>query len=222
MLLCGGVGCHAGVGGHSGWHADPLTDRIEGFTDRQAQLLLSHAAELVQFPAALPKVLRCVRWTSLSQSQRMWALLPQWAPPRPEMALQVCVHTDSRITVPYGVFRVSVPCVCVCVCDCAWLCVLWLQLLDSPYQDELTRAYAVRCTSHLSDISLRESLLQLVQALKFEPHHNSYLARFLLRRALRARHIIGHHLFWLLKVGGVAWYHLRAKGSAQLHLPWRL
>ena len=42
--------------------------------------------------------------------------------------------------------------------------------------------------------------LSCAQALKFESHHNSYLARFLLRRALRARLVIGHQLFWLLKV----------------------
>jgi len=67
------------------------------------------------------------------------------------------------------------------------------------YQDELTRAFAVRCVSLLSDLSLKESLLQLVQVLKFEPYHNSYLARFLLHRALQSRLVIGHRLFWLMK-----------------------
>ena len=36
------------------------------------------------------------------------------------------------------------------------------------------------------------------QALKFEPSHDSALARFLLKRALRNKRI-GHFLFWYLK-----------------------
>jgi hypothetical protein len=45
---------------------------------------------------------------------------------------------------------------------------------------------------------LNSSLLQLVQVLKYEPYHDSALARFLLRRALGNR-VVGHHLFWFLR-----------------------
>ena len=37
-----------------------------------------------------------------------------------------------------------------------------------------------------------------IQALKFEPNHDSSLARFLLKRALRNKRI-GHFFFWYLK-----------------------
>jgi len=42
-------------------------------------------------------------------------------------------------------------------------------------------------------------VLQLVQALKYEARHDSALARFLLRRALRCPHQVGHTFFWCLK-----------------------
>ena len=45
----------------------------------------------------------------------------------------------------------------------------------------------------------RRYVLQLAQCLKWEPFHDSALARFLLRRALRAPSRLGHPLFWLLR-----------------------
>ena len=45
---------------------------------------------------------------------------------------------------------------------------------------------------------LLSDLSPLPQALKFEPHHDSPLARFLLHRALNNKRI-GHFLFWYLK-----------------------
>ena len=42
-------------------------------------------------------------------------------------------------------------------------------------------------------------MLQLAQCLKWEPFHDSALARFLLRRALMAPANIGHVLFWHLQ-----------------------
>src|SRR6185437_6268078 len=38
-----------------------------------------------------------------------------------------------------------------------------------------------------------------LQVLKYELHHDSSLARFLLRRALRNKKRVGHALFWHLK-----------------------
>jgi phosphatidylinositol-4,5-bisphosphate 3-kinase len=51
----------------------------------------------------------------------------------------------------------------------------------------------------ISDSEIAEVLLQLVQALKFEPFHWSALAEFLLHRALASPFVIGQRLFWLLR-----------------------
>ncbi len=42
-------------------------------------------------------------------------------------------------------------------------------------------------------------LMQLVEALKYELYHDSHLARFLLKLALKYPLIVGHQLFWNLK-----------------------
>jgi len=76
---------------------------------------------------------------------------------------------------------------------------LALQLLDHRFPDPRVRAYAVQCLGTLTDEELRKYLLQLTQTLKFEPFHDSALARFLLRRALSNPTFIGHIFFWLLK-----------------------
>eukprot|EP00488_Nonionellina_sp_1-RS-2012_P001376 TRINITY_DN2203_c0_g1_i1.p1 TRINITY_DN2203_c0_g1~~TRINITY_DN2203_c0_g1_i1.p1 ORF type:complete len:109 (-),score=30.46 TRINITY_DN2203_c0_g1_i1:10-336(-) len=47
---------------------------------------------------------------------------------------------------------------------------------------------------HVSD--LQRYLLQLVQCLKYELHHNNALIRLLMRRALSNPHQVGHFLFW--------------------------
>ena len=46
--------------------------------------------------------------------------------------------------------------------------------------------------------SLFTSLLPWLQALKFEPYHDSLLARFLLQRALSNKRV-GHFFFWYLR-----------------------
>eukprot|EP01119_Soliformovum_irregulare_P017393 TRINITY_DN5165_c0_g1_i1.p1 TRINITY_DN5165_c0_g1~~TRINITY_DN5165_c0_g1_i1.p1 ORF type:complete len:1287 (-),score=389.49 TRINITY_DN5165_c0_g1_i1:1418-5278(-) len=73
-----------------------------------------------------------------------------------------------------------------------------LELLDSRFGDERVRSYAVKALETLSDDELNDYLLQLIQVLKYEPYHDSALARFLLRRALKSRRI-GHSFFWYLK-----------------------
>ncbi|KDO35605.1 hypothetical protein SPRG_18804 [Saprolegnia parasitica CBS 223.65] len=84
-------------------------------------------------------------------------------------------------------------------------CRLALQLLSPKFADPFVRAYAVRCLDSLPDYRLRLYLLQLVQALKCEPHHDSALMRFLLVRALKSPSEVGYALFWLLQ--------------AELHVP---
>eukprot|EP00735_Rhodelphis_limneticus_P000750 TRINITY_DN11275_c0_g1::TRINITY_DN11275_c0_g1_i1::g.762::m.762 TRINITY_DN11275_c0_g1::TRINITY_DN11275_c0_g1_i1::g.762 ORF type:complete len:1066 (+),score=268.88,sp/P54673/PI3K1_DICDI/38.97/0.0,PI3Ka/PF00613.15/6.2e-59,PI3_PI4_kinase/PF00454.22/2.1e-50,PI3K_C2/PF00792.19/5.8e+02,PI3K_C2/PF00792.19/4.8e-25,PI3K_rbd/PF00794.13/0.00056,PI3K_rbd/PF00794.13/5.8e-13,HEAT_2/PF13646.1/0.14 TRINITY_DN11275_c0_g1_i1:311-3199(+) len=74
-----------------------------------------------------------------------------------------------------------------------------LELLDAKFAHERVREYAVKCLERLSDEELSEYLLQLIQVLKYEPYHDSSLARFLMRRALRCPDLIGHQFFWHMK-----------------------
>lgn len=73
-----------------------------------------------------------------------------------------------------------------------------MKLLDGEFADEKVRAFAVRVLDTVPDDQLEDFLLQLTQALKFEPCHDSALARFLLKRALNNKRI-GHFFFWYLK-----------------------
>jgi CRP-like cAMP-binding protein len=74
-----------------------------------------------------------------------------------------------------------------------------LQLLDRRYLDPKIRAYAVHCLEELGDDELGLYMLQLCQQLKFESYIDSALARFLLRRGLLAKRLIGHMLYWFLQ-----------------------
>lgn len=73
-----------------------------------------------------------------------------------------------------------------------------LELIGTGAADPVVRAYAVSRLESLSDDQLVDILLQLVQALKFEPNLDCALARFLLHRSMRSK-LIGHFLFWYLK-----------------------
>ncbi|XP_006006049.1 phosphatidylinositol 4,5-bisphosphate 3-kinase catalytic subunit gamma isoform [Latimeria chalumnae] len=75
---------------------------------------------------------------------------------------------------------------------------LAMQLLDCNFSDEKVRTMAVKKLEKLGDDDVLRYLLQLVQAVKFEPYHDSALARFLLKHALRNKRI-GHFLFWFLR-----------------------
>lgn len=55
------------------------------------------------------------------------------------------------------------------------------------------------CLKPIEDNELRDYLLQLVQALRHEPYHDSALARFILTRALRNQRVIGQMLFWHIR-----------------------
>jgi hypothetical protein len=65
--------------------------------------------------------------------------------------------------------------------------------------DSKVRAYAVHCLEDLQDDQLALYMLQLCQQLKFENYVDSALSRFLLRRALGNKKLIGHIYFWLLE-----------------------
>jgi phosphatidylinositol-4,5-bisphosphate 3-kinase len=73
-----------------------------------------------------------------------------------------------------------------------------LKLLDGEFSDEKVRSFAVRVLETLPDDRLENFLLQLTQALKFEPCHDNSLSRLLLKRALKNKRI-GHFFFWYLK-----------------------
>ncbi|XP_041047074.1 phosphatidylinositol 4,5-bisphosphate 3-kinase catalytic subunit gamma isoform isoform X2 [Carcharodon carcharias] len=63
-----------------------------------------------------------------------------------------------------------------------------LELLSINIADEKVRTLSVKRLEELDNEHLLRYLLQLVQALKFEPYHDSALVRFLIRCALRIDH----------------------------------
>ncbi|PRP80309.1 phosphatidylinositol 3-kinase [Planoprotostelium fungivorum] len=73
-----------------------------------------------------------------------------------------------------------------------------LELLDSRFQCPAIRSFAVQCLRTMTVQDLKNTLLQLVQAIKFEIYHDSALVRFLLTRALSNR-TLGTLFFWHLK-----------------------
>ncbi|KAH3743438.1 phosphatidylinositol-4,5-diphosphate 3-kinase [Pelomyxa schiedti] len=74
-----------------------------------------------------------------------------------------------------------------------------LELLDAQYADEEVRRFAVDSLSGLTDGEVADYLLQLTQVLKYERSHDSFLARFLLERALHNKNRIGQMFYWCLK-----------------------
>lgn len=74
-----------------------------------------------------------------------------------------------------------------------------LELLDCSFSDLQVRAFAVRCLDkHLTNEKLAQYLLQLVQAMKYEPYLDNPLTQFLVKRSLRSQRI-GNAFFWHLK-----------------------
>jgi phosphatidylinositol-4,5-bisphosphate 3-kinase len=74
-----------------------------------------------------------------------------------------------------------------------------LVLLDRRFMDPKVRAFAVHCLEPLENDELSLYMLQLCQQLKFENYADSALARFLLRRAVRSKNLIGHIFYWQLQ-----------------------
>ena len=74
-----------------------------------------------------------------------------------------------------------------------------IEFLDYKYMDRKLREKAVEWLNEMDDTDLQRYLLQLIQCLKFELHHENALALFLLKRALKSPYQIGHYFFWHLK-----------------------
>ncbi|XP_066554311.1 phosphatidylinositol 4,5-bisphosphate 3-kinase catalytic subunit gamma isoform [Amia ocellicauda] len=73
-----------------------------------------------------------------------------------------------------------------------------LELLSFNFADDEVRRLAIKRLEKLSNDELLKYLLQLVQTLKVETYHDSFLARFLIQRALRSKRI-GHFFFWYVR-----------------------
>jgi len=75
-------------------------------------------------------------------------------------------------------------------------------MLSVAYQQWETESCRTTCSNlfrYSSYTILCSSQCWLQQVLKYEPYHDSPLARFLLQRALGNRSTIGHALFWNLQ-----------------------
>jgi len=71
-----------------------------------------------------------------------------------------------------------------------------LLFLDRRFIDPKIRQYAIDCLESANDEDLQLYMLQLIQQLRCERNVDSYLARFLLRRALKNKSVVGHGLYW--------------------------
>ncbi|XP_023271354.1 phosphatidylinositol 4,5-bisphosphate 3-kinase catalytic subunit gamma isoform-like [Seriola lalandi dorsalis] len=103
-----------------------------------------------------------------------------------------------------------------------------LELLSMDFADETVRRLAVQRLESLSNDDVLRYLLQLVQTLKVEPYHDSFLARYLIQRALQSKRI-GHFFFWYVRseVAGCLYFcqrmavileaYLLGCGQAMLH-----
>lgn len=74
-----------------------------------------------------------------------------------------------------------------------------LQLLTGDVLYEEIRNYAVKCLKKLDVYRLEDYLIQLIQALKYEPNHFSRLSEHLLNLSIKYPATFGHTLFWALK-----------------------
>ena len=74
-----------------------------------------------------------------------------------------------------------------------------MEMLDIAYPDPIVREFICRQLNRMNDYMFDQYMLQMVQVLKYEPYHDSSLARMLVRRALQSPYKIGHNLYWLLK-----------------------
>mmetsp|Transcript_28899 Transcript_28899/g.57767 ORF Transcript_28899/g.57767 Transcript_28899/m.57767 type:complete len:1105 (+) Transcript_28899:72-3386(+) len=75
----------------------------------------------------------------------------------------------------------------------------YLEMLDINFSDPVVREFICRQLNCMNDYSFDQYMLQMVQCLKYEPYHDSPLARMILRRALQAPYKIGHNFYWLLR-----------------------
>ena len=66
-----------------------------------------------------------------------------------------------------------------------------LMFLTGQFLQDSIRKYAVNCLKKASIIEIKDYIIQLVQALKYEMFHDSYLAEFLLKIAIKNPLTIG-------------------------------
>ncbi|OQR89312.1 phosphatidylinositol kinase [Thraustotheca clavata] len=76
----------------------------------------------------------------------------------------------------------------------------YIELLDMEFANESVRQFAVDRLGEMADTTFSYFLPQLVQAIKFENHHVSPLAKHLIDRAIQNPNQIGFDLFWSMKV----------------------
>ena len=122
-----------------------------------------------------------------------------------------------------------------CAAEAIKLMYLWefpapevgLELLDWRFSNQTVRQYAVQLLDGLSDGDLALYLVQLINAVKYEPRHDSPLCRLLVRRALQSKTIVGHRFFWLLRselhtsrerLGVLLEAYLRGSGVGHIHV----
>ena len=81
-----------------------------------------------------------------------------------------------------------------------------LELLTGRFLHDSIRKYAVFCLKEASFVEINDYIIQLVQALKYEMFHDSHLAEFLIKMAVKNPLTIGimilylgHNLFWSFK-----------------------
>jgi len=60
----------------------------------------------------------------------------------------------------------------------------YLEMLDITYSDPVVREFVVRQLNRMNDYNFDQYLLQMVQCLKYEPYHDSPLARYVRRREM--------------------------------------
>ncbi|OXB60545.1 hypothetical protein ASZ78_007448 [Callipepla squamata] len=167
------------------------TDPLNPLSPEDKELLWHFRYESIKHPKAYPKLLSSVKWGQQEIVAKTYQLLAK-------------KEVWDQSTLDVG---------------------LTMQLLDCNFSDENVRAMAVQKLESLEDDDVLHYLLQLVQgvpilhpsaggimlsptwfipnrssyaAVKFEPYHDSALARFLLKRGLRNKRI-GHFLFWFLR-----------------------
>lgn len=136
---------------------------------RDKQILWHYRyAILKEIPQLLNKLLLCIDWTNRTVLEEMYSLLDIWPALDPLDALEVWPYLEVGLARMLNHF----------------------QLLDAKYSDTKVREYAVKCLHKFSDEELKLYLLQLMQVLKYEPHHYSALAQFLLGKCHRMSRVI--------------------------------
>jgi hypothetical protein len=74
-----------------------------------------------------------------------------------------------------------------------------LELLTGKFLHESIRKFAVNSLQQANYFEVKDYIIQLVQAFKYEMYHDSHLARYLLKTAVKYPLSMGHYLFWNLR-----------------------